>query len=152
MSGAFNREVIAYADGMGISLYQRFTLHEASLFLRIQQTEVEALIKKHHISFIQVTKTEVQFFGFQLIEYLIAQTQNKKVDKTSDEVATHTPDNKESILRFKDVQKRVRLSRTTIWRKQLKGEFPKSFPLGANSVGWYETEIDRWISEQRGEF
>lgn len=150
MSGAFDREVIAYADGMGISLYQRFDLHEASLFLRIQQTEVETLVKKHQISFIQVTKTEVQFFGFQLIEYLIAQTKNKKKNVTTDDVTPITPDGTERILRFKEVQKLVGLSRTTIWRKQQTGNFPQSIPLGVNSVGWYKTEIDRWVLEQRG--
>lgn len=154
MAGAFDREVIAYADGMGISLYQRFDVHEASLFLRIQQTEIDKLIKKNQISFIQVTKTEVQFFGFQLIEYLINQTSQTKQQTTSSQFAqssnTVTPTfEEERIIRFAEVKKMVGLSRTTIWRKQQTGDFPKSIPLGVNSVGWYKSEVMGWINSRQ---
>ncbi len=151
--GAFDREVMAYADGMGISLYQRFTIHEASLFLRVQQAEIEKLVKKNQISFIQVTKSEVQFFGFQLIEYLIAQTKNNQiVVENTATVASPTINRQQQedrIIRFPEVQKMVGLSRTTIWRKQQTGEFPQSVPLGVNSVGWFKSEVERWINSRK---
>lgn len=90
MTNAFDREVMTYADGMGISLYQRFSVHEASLFLRIQQTELEKLIKQHNISFIQITKTQVQFFGFQLIDYLINHIKTKEQPKQTKKTAAQS--------------------------------------------------------------
>lgn len=151
MTGAFDKEMIAYADGMGISLYQRFTIHEASLFLRIQQGEVESFVKKNKISFIQVTRTEVQFFGFQLIEYLIKQTkqQNSNKQPAQPHNTVIPVFDEERIIRFAEVKKLVGLSRTTIWRKQQTGEFPQSISLGVNSVGWYKSEILGWINSRK---
>ncbi len=146
---AFDREVIAYADGMGISLYQRFDIHEASLFLRVQQTEITKLVRKNKISFIQVTKNEVQFFGFQLIEYLIAQTKNNQIVVENTDSVVNPTMQEDRIIRFPEVQKMVGLSRTTIWRKQQTGDFPQSVPLGVNSVGWFKSEIERWILERK---
>lgn len=149
MSNAFDKELIAYADGMGVSLYQRFSVQEASLFLRTNQDEINKLIRKNHISFIQVTKTEVQFFGFQLIEYLISQTKQAQTLPKEQHITNHANPSNERIIRFKEVQQMVGLSRTTIWRKQKSGEFPQSVPLGVGSVGWYKSEIERWVQERR---
>lgn len=150
MTGAFDKDIIAYADGMGISLYQRFDLHEASLFLRIQQTALEKLIKQHSISFIQLTKTEVQFFGFQLIEYLINQTEERTRPKHTTKIETtnitpNTTPAGDRIIRFPEVKELVGLSRTTIWRKEKAGEFPARVSLGTGSVGWKKSEIDAWV-------
>jgi predicted DNA-binding transcriptional regulator AlpA len=49
------------------------------------------------------------------------------------------------ILRTADVIRRTGLSRTTLWRLERQGEFPARVRLGANSVGWREEEIARWI-------
>ena len=152
MTGAFDKEIISYADGMGVALYQRFSLHEASLFLRIQQSELEKLIKQHRISYIQVTKTEIQFFGFQLIEYLINQTQTKQNTKTKQSQTTLEPNtspNNDRILRFPEVKEMVGLSRTTIWRKEQTGDFPRRVPLGVGSVGWFKSEVEAWLNEKR---
>ncbi len=42
----------------------------------------------------------------------------------------------------------VGLSRTTLWRLENKGEFPKRVSLGGNSVGWKLSEIKQWIDER----
>jgi len=50
------------------------------------------------------------------------------------------------ILRFPTVIEKTGLSRSTIYLKVSKGDFPKPVSLGANSVGFLETEVDEWIS------
>ncbi|WP_241086791.1 helix-turn-helix transcriptional regulator [Candidatus Vondammii sp. HM_W22] len=40
------------------------------------------------------------------------------------------------------------LSRTTLWRLESKGEFPRRVSLGGNSVGWKLSEIKQWIDER----
>ncbi|MBV9841107.1 MAG: AlpA family transcriptional regulator [Sphingomonadaceae bacterium] len=53
----------------------------------------------------------------------------------------------ERILRMREVQHRTGLSRTTIYRRMGAGTFPSNIPLGANSCGWYESEIESWIAD-----
>ncbi len=50
------------------------------------------------------------------------------------------------MVRFAEVLTRTGLSRTTIWRKIRRGDFPAPIQLGANSVGWPEHEIDQYIA------
>jgi len=63
--------------------------------------------------------------------------------------ASHTPPL--AILRRKQVEQRTGLSRSTIYDKlsskspRFDPSFPKAIQLGANSVGWLESEIDEWI-------
>lgn len=40
------------------------------------------------------------------------------------------------------------LSRTTWWRLERAGLAPKRVRLGANSIGWIRSEINRWIEER----
>ncbi len=55
---------------------------------------------------------------------------------------------KKRFLRFPEVQKKVGLSRTTIWRLEQKNKFPARKKLGENSVGWLEEEVDAWIKKR----
>lgn len=52
---------------------------------------------------------------------------------------------KKRLLRFPEVQRMVGLSRTTIWRLEQKGKFPRRKIIGENSVAWLEEEIQTWI-------
>lgn len=54
------------------------------------------------------------------------------------------------LLRFKEVQARTGLSRSTLNRRVAEGCFPKPIPLfgSAHLVGFIESEIDGWIAEQ----
>ena len=59
-----------------------------------------------------------------------------------------------SVLRLPTVMLRTGLSRSSIYRNIDAGTFPKPISLGPRTVGWLETEIDRWIErriESRGE-
>lgn len=49
------------------------------------------------------------------------------------------------ICSTRDVVHITNLSRTTIWRLERAGEFPKRLQLAANRVGWREEEIRNWI-------
>lgn len=50
------------------------------------------------------------------------------------------------IIRMKEVIRRVGLSRSTIWRLERTGKFPRRRRLGPNSIGWLLSEVDDWIA------
>jgi prophage regulatory protein len=56
----------------------------------------------------------------------------------------------ERFLRLLAVKDRVALSRSTIYAKIAKGEFPRPVDLGGRIVAWKESEIEAWMQE-RGE-
>ena len=127
------------ADAMGISMWQRFSLNEASLFLRCQTADVEKLVSKSKIGYINVPGGEKQFFGYQLLEYLLDNTTERKAQPVS------SADQPERILRIKEVTEITGLSRTTIWRMERKDEFPARVQLGVGSVGWKASDVNNWI-------
>lgn len=49
------------------------------------------------------------------------------------------------ILRMPHVEERTGLSGKRIYALIAQGDFPRQIPLGANSSGWLEHEIDAWI-------
>ncbi|WP_367154248.1 helix-turn-helix transcriptional regulator [Methylomonas sp. HYX-M1] len=53
-----------------------------------------------------------------------------------------------TILRRKQVEARIGLSRSTIYERIKAGTFPAPISLGAKSVGWLESEIDAWLASQ----
>jgi prophage regulatory protein len=59
-----------------------------------------------------------------------------------------TPAQADRILRLKTVADRSGLSRSTIYRRIPKGEFPAPVSLGGTSVGWRESAINTWIASR----
>lgn len=66
--------------------------------------------------------------------------------------------NANAILRRKQVQARVGISRSGIYAMMKSGLFPQSIKISARSVGWLEHEITAWLETrvnlsrpQRGE-
>ena len=54
--------------------------------------------------------------------------------------------NTKRIIRQKEVSEKLGLSKATIWTYvRTRDYFPKPIRLGANSVGWLESEIDAFI-------
>lgn len=54
-----------------------------------------------------------------------------------------------SILRRRQVEKRVGLSRSPIYARIKAGTFPSPVQLGnSRAVGWLEHEINAWLAEQ----
>jgi prophage regulatory protein len=50
-----------------------------------------------------------------------------------------------AILRLPGVVGRTGLSRSTIYDKVQKKEFPEPVKIGERAVGWVEAEIDAWV-------
>ncbi|PIS10375.1 MAG: hypothetical protein COT73_09675 [Bdellovibrio sp. CG10_big_fil_rev_8_21_14_0_10_47_8] len=49
------------------------------------------------------------------------------------------------IIREQELQKITGLSRSTLWRLEKAGNFPKRLKLGGYSIGWRETDVTAWI-------
>ncbi len=138
----FSDNIKDIADSMGVTLYQRFTVAEASLFLRCPITEIRRLQKQGRIDSIIITKTQFEFFGYQLLQYLLNSATHHSPKPNA---PTRSVDR---IIRAKEVHEMTGLSRTTLWRLEKKDAFPRRISLGGNSVGWKLSEIQNWIRER----
>lgn len=54
----------------------------------------------------------------------------------------------DEYLRDPAVRKAAGLSRTTIWRKEKDGTFPRRRKLSANAVGWLRSEVEAWLASR----
>lgn len=52
------------------------------------------------------------------------------------------------ILRLPAVKSRTGLARSTIYLRIAQGTFPKQISLGGRVIGWVESEIETWLSNQ----
>jgi prophage regulatory protein len=52
------------------------------------------------------------------------------------------------LIRLKEVQHRVGLGRSTIYRWMAEGKFPKPVQLGGYAVAWAEDDLEGWISSR----
>ena len=55
----------------------------------------------------------------------------------------------EVLLRLKDVLKRTGLSRSTLYRLERAGEFPKRRELSKNIIAWGEREVLAWMMNRK---
>lgn len=62
-------------------------------------------------------------------------------------LAIHPPPR---LMRLKEVQHRVGLGRSTIYRWMAEGRFPKSRSLGPKCAVWVEAEIENWLLDVMG--
>lgn len=145
MNKPFTPNLCELADSMGISLYQRFTPTEASLFLRCPLAEITKLQANHQIEFIQLTEKQTEFFGFQLLNHLLGNIQVTASVNNSSNRQSNTSPPPDKIIRSKEVQALTGLSRTTIWRLEREGKFPARVPLSTSNVGWRLSDIQEWI-------
>ena len=54
------------------------------------------------------------------------------------------------ILLIRDLQKIIPLSRSTFWRLEGQGQFPRRVRIGSR-CGWVEAEVVAWLeTQQRG--
>ncbi|SMQ69434.1 transcriptional regulator, AlpA family [Altererythrobacter xiamenensis] len=70
----------------------------------------------------------------------------EEVDKGATETRRVT-----RLIRLPEVQHRVGLGRSTIYRWMSEGKFLKPVQLGGYSVAWAEDEVEEWISGRLGE-
>jgi prophage regulatory protein len=54
------------------------------------------------------------------------------------------------FLRFPAVRARTGLSRTTVWRLERQGDFPRHRRISTNAVAWAEHEVADWIRSKLG--
>jgi prophage regulatory protein len=54
------------------------------------------------------------------------------------------------LLRFPEVFIRTGLSDSTMRRREAKGTFPARVPMGPKMVGWYESDVGRWVADPIG--
>src|SRR5687767_3112388 len=52
------------------------------------------------------------------------------------------------IIRLSQVKGTTGLCRSVIYQLEADGKFPNRVRLGARSVGWVESEVQRWIAER----
>lgn len=55
------------------------------------------------------------------------------------------------VIRLPKVMDKTGLPRTTIYWKMERKLFPKQIKLSARSVGWLESEINKWIEQRVNE-
>jgi predicted DNA-binding transcriptional regulator AlpA len=50
------------------------------------------------------------------------------------------------LISFRELSDRLGgLSRTTIWRMQRRGDFPRPIPISPGRVCWDESAVDQWV-------
>ena len=54
----------------------------------------------------------------------------------------------ERFIREPEVHRITGLSRTTRWRLEQVGRFPRKRKLSDNAVGWLASEIEAWMAER----
>ncbi|WP_343672857.1 AlpA family transcriptional regulator [Paraburkholderia heleia] len=55
-----------------------------------------------------------------------------------------------AILRRRQVEQIVGLSRSTIYQRMKDGTFPRAIPLGGRMVGWRASEIELFLVDPAG--
>ena len=55
------------------------------------------------------------------------------------------------IVRLPEVKSSTGLSRSSIYLRMSRDEFPKSISLGGRAVGWFESDIQRWLEQKHKE-
>jgi len=137
MSLPFPSHIKEIADDMGISLFRKLSMSDASDFINCSEEELQSLVDQKKIDYIYISESNVQFFGHQLVSYLLNNsTQNNQ---------TSTPNIPDRIIRAKEVEEMTGLSRTSIWRYEKNNTFPQRIKLGDISVGWKLNEVQEWI-------
>lgn len=62
-----------------------------------------------------------------------------------DAIRVHASPRVTRLIRLKEVQHRIGLGRSTIYRWVAEGRFPKPVQLGGYAVAWAEDDIEAWV-------
>lgn len=52
------------------------------------------------------------------------------------------------IIRLPAVKEKTGLSRSSIYLRMTKEEFPRSISLGDRAIGWLEADIEQWLDDK----
>jgi len=72
-----------------------------------------------------------------------------KVITRSPKLPHDPPANIDSIIRPAAMCKLTGKSRTTLWRDEKSGRFPKRIKIGAQATGWLRSDYEAWIASLR---
>lgn len=53
-----------------------------------------------------------------------------------------------SLLRYEDLQKLFKVSRSSLARWEAKSLFPRRVVIGENSIGWRSDQVKQWLQER----
>lgn len=56
------------------------------------------------------------------------------------------------ILRRKEVEAQIGLSRSTIYSAMARGDFPRPLKLGRRAVGWRQSDLNAWLVRREHSF
>jgi hypothetical protein len=68
----------AIAQQQKINLYERFTEESASVILNLSIQTLRRIRARGEVAFIQVSERRVEYFGFQVVEYLLSKIEEAK--------------------------------------------------------------------------
>ena len=54
-----------------------------------------------------------------------------------------------NVIRPKDLPQETGLSKTSIWRLERAGDFPKRIRLSAGAVGYLRTSVEQWLADRQ---
>ena len=54
------------------------------------------------------------------------------------------------FIRWPELHRRTGLSRSTVWRAERRGEFPRRHQLTPGTVGWLASDVEGWMHGDRG--
>lgn len=54
------------------------------------------------------------------------------------------------FIREDEVRRITGLSRTSRWRLERRGEFPRRRRISGNAIGWLASEIQEWVKQRAG--
>jgi len=53
-----------------------------------------------------------------------------------------------TMWRFTTINEHTGLSRSTVWRLEREGKFPKRIQLSPNCVGWKKSDVLDWLASR----
>ena len=72
------------------------------------------------------------------------------MEKIDTAAAEQLDRHRDRLLRFPEVFIRTGMSESTIRRREVKGTFPRRVTLGSRAIGWYESDVTKWVSDPNG--
>ena len=56
-----------------------------------------------------------------------------------------TPD----LIRRRELEKKLQISRSSIYLMMSEGTFPKPIKLGRRAVGWRSVDVEKWLDDMQ---
>ena len=53
------------------------------------------------------------------------------------------------LLRRRELEQKLKISRSLIYAMMSEGTFPKPIKLGRRAVGWRSSDIDKWLKDMQ---